>query len=111
MLSTNLFVFEGFRFSESCSHKTDFIVYGTLVVLRNPTRTIPRRRLHVAGASAHRTAPRSSSSSKGLVRKAEAPALRAPERISESSFPVKMITRVDGDKSRSRDWTSRPFIS
>ena len=42
-------------------------------------------------------AVRSSSSSKGLVRKAEAPAFRAVERTSGSSFPVKMMTRVEGE--------------
>jgi hypothetical protein len=66
---------------------------------------------HATGASASRIAVRSSSSSKGLVRKAEAPAFSAVQRTSGSSFPVKTMTRVEGEISRSRDCTSRPFIS
>lgn len=73
--------------------------------------TVRERDFHAAGASASRTAVRSSSSSKGLVRKAEAPAFSAVQRTSGSSFPVKMMTRVEGETSRSRDCTSKPFIS
>src|SRR4029453_17592514 len=65
---------------------------------------------HVVGASARRTAVRISSSSKGLVKKAKAPAFNAVERTSGSYFPVKMMTRVEGETSRSWDLTSRPFI-
>ena len=53
--------------------------------------------------SANRTAVRNSSSSNGLVKKAEAPAFNEVERTSGSSFPVNMITRVDGESSRNRD--------
>ena len=69
------------------------MVYGTLVL----------RRFQFAEASASRTAVRSSSSSKGLVRNADAPAFNAVERTSGSSFPVKMMTRVEGEISRSWD--------
>ena len=74
-------------------------------------RAIVRKgNFHVAGASARRTAVSSSSSSKGLVRNAEAPAFNAVERTSGSSFPVKMMTRVEGESSLSLDWTSNPLI-
>src|SRR6266702_2159272 len=60
-------------------------------------------RVQLTGASASRMAVRSSSSSKGLARNADAPALSAVERISGSSFPVKMITRVEGEILPSRE--------
>ena len=53
--------------------------------------------VHVVEESASRTVVSSSSLSKGLCRNAEAPASNATERTSESSFPVKMITRVEGE--------------
>jgi hypothetical protein len=59
-------------------------------------------RLHVP-ERAKRTAVRNSSSSNGFMKKADAPALKAVERTSVSSFPVKIITRVEGEISRSRD--------
>jgi hypothetical protein len=62
-------------------------------------------------ASPIRTAARNSSSSNGLMKNADAPALKAVARTRESSFPVKMMTRVDGEMSRSRDCTSRPFMA
>ena len=45
------------------------------------------------------------------MKNADAPAPNAVERTSGSSFPVKMITRVEGEISRSRDCTSSPFIA
>ena len=63
-----------------------------------------------AGTSASRTAVRSSSSSKGLVKNADAPAFSAVERTKGSSFPVKMMMRVEGEILPSRDCTSRPLI-
>src|SRR4029077_11816631 len=57
---------------------------------------------HIA-ESASRTAVRNSSSSNGLVKKADAPAFREVERTSGSSFPVNMMPRVDGESSRPRD--------
>src|SRR4029077_8582316 len=68
------------------------------------------QRHHIA-ERASRMAVRNSSSSNGLVKKADAPAFREVERTSGSSFPVNMMTRVDGESSRKRDWTSRPFMS
>src|ERR1700756_3980603 len=53
--------------------------------------------------SASRTAVRNSSSSNGLVKKADAPAFSEVERTSGSSFPVNMMTRVEGESSRTRD--------
>jgi len=55
---------------------------------------------HHIAESASRTAVRNSSSSNGLVKKADAPAFREVERTSGSSFPVNMMTRVDGESSR-----------
>src|SRR5262249_33078933 len=72
--------------------------------------TVRKRDFHVAEVSASRTEVRSSSSLNGFVRNAEAPAFRAVERTSGSSFPVKMMTRVDGEISRSCDCTSSPLI-
>ena len=68
-----------------------------------PSPIVWEQHFHLTEACAVRTALRSSSPSKGLVRKAEAPAFSAVERISASLFPVTMITRVEGDTSRSRD--------
>ena len=62
----------------------------------------PVQRHHIA-ERASRTAVRNSSSSNGLVKKADAPAFREVERTSGSSFPVNMMTRVDGERSRNRD--------
>src|SRR5262245_44354335 len=58
---------------------------------------------HCMPQRANRTAVRNSSSSNGLVKKADAPAFNEVERTSGSSFPVNMITRVDGESSRTRD--------
>jgi len=52
---------------------------------------------------ANRTAVRNSSSLNGLVKKADAPLFKEVERTSGSSFPVNMMTRVDGESSRTRD--------
>src|SRR6516162_670883 len=68
------------------------------------------RQLYIA-ESANRTAVRNSSSSNGLVKKADAPAFSEVERTSGSSLPVNMMTRVDGESSRTRDCTSTPFMS
>src|SRR5215467_10616022 len=66
---------------------------------------------HHIAERANRTAVRNSSSSNGFVKKADAPAFSEVERTSGSSFPVNMMTRVDGESSRTRDCTSRPFMS
>src|SRR4029453_4734710 len=58
---------------------------------------------HQIAERANRTAVRNSSSSNGFVKKADAPAFREVERTSGSSFPVNMMTRVDGESSRTRD--------
>src|SRR4029077_20736100 len=58
---------------------------------------------HHIAERASRTAVRNSSLSNGLVKKADAPAFRDVERTSGSSFPVNMMTRVDGESSRTRD--------
>src|SRR5260370_35591959 len=60
---------------------------------------------HHIAERASRTAVRNSSSSNGLVKKADAPAFREVERTSGSSFPVNIMTRVDGESSRTRDCT------
>jgi hypothetical protein len=65
---------------------------------------------HSAEATANRTAVSSSSSQKGFVKKADAPAFNAVERTRGSVFPVKMMTRVEGEIWRSCDCTSRPLI-
>lgn len=65
--------------------------------------TVREEDFHVVEESASRTQLSSSSSSKGLLKKAEAPAPNAVERTSGSSFPVKMMARVEGEIVRSWD--------
>src|SRR5207244_9803858 len=108
LLSANLLI----RWPSSSDCRV--IVYWTLVVHRTCRRNdislsdlsesqFSEEDFQFAGASASRTAVRSSSSSKGLARNADAPAVSAVERTSGSSFPVKMMTRVEGEISRSWD--------
>ena len=52
---------------------------------------------------ASRTAVRNSSSSNGLMKKADAPDFSEVARTSGSSLPVNMMTRVEGESSRTRD--------
>src|SRR5215470_11946761 len=70
--------------------------------IRFPITDDARSAGHIA-ERANRTAVRNSSSSKGLVKKADAPAFSEVERTSGSSLPVNMMTRVDGESSRTRD--------
>jgi hypothetical protein len=56
-------------------------------------------------------AERNSSSSAGLIRKADAPAVVAVERTAGLSFAVSTMTRVAGERLRSRACTSSPLIA
>jgi len=58
---------------------------------------------HHIAESASRTAVRNSSSSNGLMKKADAPDFSDVDRTSGSSLPVNMMTRVEGESSRTRD--------
>src|SRR5262245_23251295 len=69
----------------------------------NSRSDLQRVQGHHIAERANRTAVRNSSSSNGLVKKADAPAFSEVERTSGSSFPVNMMTRVDGESSRTRD--------
>ena len=81
--------------------------WNTQFSLKNPVGNSrsdpdPAQGHHIA-ESASRTAVRNSSSSNGLMKKADAPDFSEVERTSGSSFPVNMMTRVEGESSRSRD--------
>jgi hypothetical protein len=82
--------------------------WNTQFLLKNPVGNSPRTAIyspqqHHIAESANRTAVRNSSSSNGLVKKADAPAFSEVERTSGSSLPVNMMTRVEGESSRTRD--------
>src|SRR6476619_1973896 len=98
-IATNSFEAVGIVFTDPC--------WNTQFSRINPVGNCgsdlqPVQEHHIA-ERARRTAVRNSSSSNGLVKKADAPAFREVERTSGSSFPVNMITRVDGESSRIRD--------
>src|SRR6267142_1329363 len=65
-------------------------------------RLQPVQQHHIA-QRASRTAVRNSSSSNGLMKKADAPDFSEVARTSGSSLPVNMMTRVEGESSRTRD--------
>src|SRR4029077_19851378 len=106
-IATNSLEEVGIVFRNPCWN-TQFSRINPVGNSRSDLQTVQRH--HIA-ERASRMAVRNSSSSNGLVKKADAPAFREVERTSGSSFPVNMMTRVDGESSRKRDWTSRPFMS
>src|SRR4249919_1039184 len=98
-IATNSLEAVGIVFRNPCWN-TQFSGINPVGNSRSYLQTVQRH--HIA-ERASRMAVRNSSSSNGLVKKADAPAFREVERTSGSSFPVNMMTRVDGETSRNRD--------